>query len=123
MTLDDKDSLNMIKNLRISEIEDLLADNDSFLSFMNYSPLKRKLDIIDFLRSIIKEFKNIIKVIMSVKKLIRSFTLLSVSVEFDSALDKIMNEICDNLCCDRVNIIPGDYRYMINRLQFFSLMK
>jgi len=94
---------------RLAEFEELLTDPDYFKDFMSKIKDQKLGDIVDIIKSLSKDFKNLLTIVLSLKRLLKANSTISVSLILTEALETIIAETCKILNCDRVNIFIIDF--------------
>jgi len=65
-------------------------------------------DTVDIVKSLSKDFKNLLTIVLSLKRLLKANSSISVSLVLGDALEKIVSETCKILNCDRASVFIVD---------------
>ena len=104
----------VLKDKDLQKADELIEDEDDMLETLNSMPKRELVDFVDTMKSLFNDFKNLFKVIISMKKLVKASHTISVSLVLNDALERIVSGTCEILNCDRV------YFLSLERLKFAS---
>lgn len=79
-----------------------MEDEEVMVDRLNEMQKRDLVDFVETIKSLLSDFKNVFKVTMSIKKLVKATHAISMSLVLNDALEKIVAEICEILHCDRV---------------------
>ena len=116
--IDDEDIQSILNDVRLAEFEDVCSDPDYFKEAIGKLKDQKLGDVVDIVKSLSKDFKNLLKIVLSLKKLIQANSSISVSLVLSDALERIVFETCNILRCDRVSLENVDGSLIFSRLQF-----
>lgn len=100
--LDEEEGKNAFNDKRLKLVEDLLDDEDHLVERLAEMKRREIIEICETMKSVFYDFRNLFKVTLSIKKLLKASLTISMSLVLNDALEKIVFQICEILQCDRV---------------------
>ena len=98
----------MLGDGKLKDFEELLADTDRFRDMVRKSSDQKLGDLMDVVKSLVRDFKNLLGIVLSLKKLVKANSSISVSLILNDALERIVSEACNILHCDRASVFIVD---------------
>lgn len=93
---------------KIRLFDDLMDGDDSFADrFVALDPQAQR-DFLQKIRSQNQDYKNLVDVTLRLKKLINSTHKIAAHTVVSDMLDTLVDEVCDNLRCDRASVFVLD---------------
>ena len=87
LSIEEADVENVLCNEKLILIEDLLCDDEYFMKNLSEMNDKTTNETLEILRSVIYDFKNLMKMIVFLKRLHHSASSVSVSLKLNDALE------------------------------------
>ena len=108
----------MLGHPKLAEFNQILSDYEYFKEILNNYSEQKLGDLLDMIKSIVNDFKNLLIIILSLKKLLKANSSISVSLVLSDALERIVMETCDILNCDRVIYLSLQLYHNLSYLGF-----
>lgn len=93
---------------KIRLFDDLMEGDDSFADRFTALDPQAQRDFLQKIRSQNQDYKNLVDVTLRLKKLINSTHKVAAHTVVSDMLDTLVDEVCDNLRCDRASVFVLD---------------
>lgn len=87
----------------------LIMDEDSFISNLTNMEYSQMISFHDAVKSLIQDHKSLFYLVHQLKKIIKAANTMSESMVLGESMERIVNETCECLECDRASVFLADY--------------
>jgi len=87
----------------------LISDEDSFISNITNMEYSSMLTFHDAVKLLIQDHKSLFYLVHQLKKLIKAANTMAESMVLGESMERIVNETCECLECDRASVFLVDY--------------
>ena len=89
-------------------LDELLEDDEGFADRFAALDSQLQRDLLMKIRSQHAEYQTLVNITLRLKKLILATHKISASTVFSEMVDRLVNETCENLLCDRASVFMVD---------------
>lgn len=87
----------------------LISDEDSFISNITNMEYSNLITFHDAVKLLIQDHKSLFYLVHQLKKLIKAANTMAESMVLGESMERIVNETCECLECDRASVFLIDY--------------
>ena len=90
-------------------LNNLISDEDSFITNITNMEYSSMLTTHDAVKLLIQDHKSLFYLVHQLKKLIKAANTMAESMVLGESMERIVNETCECLECDRASVFLVDY--------------